>query len=111
MWKYHVAPIDYNWELLPSVADVASQLARSDAGEISGDGSCGLPSCKEFLDAWKTAKEEAETMGWEGDIRTGPVVFFLPSDNQFQFGFAFKQDNNGSTFVISPQELPHLKSS
>jgi hypothetical protein len=26
-------------------------------------------------------------------------------------GFVFKQDNDGTTFVVSPVELPHLDSS
>ncbi|MBV7459475.1 MULTISPECIES: hypothetical protein [unclassified Acidovorax] len=109
MWTYEIAPIDFRWELLQSVADVAAQLARADAEALSGEGDSGLPSCEEFLDAWVKAKQSAEASGWDGDIRTGPVVFWLPSADRFEYGFAFKQDNNGNTFVISPQELPHLE--
>jgi hypothetical protein len=29
--------------------------------------------------------------------------------HSFEFGLAWKQDNNGTTFVLSPIELPHLK--
>ena len=27
---------------------------------------------------------------------------------EFSFGFVLKQDNNGTTFVVSPVPLPHL---
>lgn len=110
MWTYEIAPIDFRWELLPSVADVAAQLARSDAEELSGNGTSDMPSCEEFLDSWIRAKQAAEAAGWDGDFRTGPVVFWLPSADRFEYGFAFKQDRNGNTYVISPQELPHLES-
>lgn len=110
MWIYEIAPIDTRWELLPSVADIASQLARADANELSGKGDCGFPSCDEFLGAWVEAKKLAEDSGWEGDCTRGPVVFWLPGDNVFDFGFAFKQDDNGTTFIISPKELPYLES-
>ena len=110
MWIYEITPIDSHWDLLPSVADVAAQLARSEAEELSGNGGCGLPSCEDFLNDWVKAKMQAEASGWEGDIRTGPVVFWLPSETIFEYGFVFKQDNNGTTFVISPKELPYLNS-
>lgn len=110
MWTYEIAPIDTRWELLPFVADVAAQLARADALELSGKGDSGFPSCDEFLDAWVKAKMLAETAGWQGDCTQGPVVFWLPGDTDFDFGFVFKQNDNGATFVVSPRELPYLES-
>ena len=50
--------------------------------------------------------------GWEGDVRdgTGIYVFAVPGEeSDTEVGFVFKQDNNGTTFVISPVELPHLR--
>jgi hypothetical protein len=51
--------------------------------------------------------------GWEGDIR-GPngtwMVSVVPDAeiNSSVLVFAVKQDNNGTTFVVSPYELPWL---
>lgn len=110
MYVYEIAPIDFCWEMLHSVEDVAAKLARADAAELTGKGGSGLPSCEHFLKTWTNAKFIAGEAGWEGDIRTGPAVFWLPGDTDFDFGFVFKQNNNGSTFVVSPRELPYLKS-
>jgi hypothetical protein len=50
--------------------------------------------------------------GWEGDIRhgSGPFVCPLPDgDCGSEYLIAWKQDNNGSTFIASPFCLPWLK--
>lgn len=110
MYVYEIAPIDFCWEMLHSVEDVAATLARSDAAELTGKGSCGLPNCDEFFARWEHAKIVAGEAGWAGDIRTGPAVFWIPCDSAFDYGFVFKQDTNGITYVVSPRELPHLDS-
>lgn len=53
----------------------------------------------------------ASKAGWEGDFSTYPRVLWLPepSSGQWAFGFAWKQHNNGTCFVVSPLELVHLK--
>lgn len=52
----------------------------------------------------KTLKE------WEGDIRNKEIyVFAVPDEMETSIGLVWKQDNNGTTFIISPVELPHLK--
>lgn len=109
MWTYEIPPVDACWELLPSVADIAAKLARADAEELSGKGNCGFPSCEEFLDHWVKAKILAESAGWEGDFSKGPVVLWFPNGWRFDYGFAFKHSNNGDTYVVSPVELPYLK--
>lgn len=57
------------------------------------------------------AKRLATLKGWEGDMREGPYVFALPPSDgycNFDVGIAFKQDNNGQTYVTSPRPLPWL---
>lgn len=58
-----------------------------------------------------SAKEIAHEMGWEGDMREGPYVSVLPDGEggRSLFLVGFKQDNNGTTFIGSEVELPHLK--
>ena len=46
---------------------------------------------------------------WEGDIIQGIYVFAVPSgDLALDFGYIWKQSNNGNTFVISPVEIKKL---
>ena len=53
-------------------------------------------------------------LGWEGDIRkgSGPFISLIPSKDgcSGEIIIAWKQDNNGQTFVASPYALPWLAS-
>lgn len=110
MWVYHVAPIDFGWEHLPTVADVAGRLGAATAvASAMKPGSRESLEVSEFLHAWQIARDLASTAGWEGDFRDDPVVFWVPSDDGFRFGFVIKQDNNGSTFVVTPFQMPWLE--
>lgn len=56
----------------------------------------------------------ARTAGWEGDIRQGPYFSALPPashDNHCYAAImmAFKQDNNGQTFIATPYALPWIE--
>jgi hypothetical protein len=54
----------------------------------------------------------AAKVGWEGDMRDGPYVAGLPkpaSGRDGQVMVAWKQDNNGDTFIVSPLRLPWLE--
>lgn len=53
----------------------------------------------------RLAKEE---LSWNGDVREGPYVMALPGDTACELVVAWKHDNNGDTFIISPVELPWL---
>lgn len=47
---------------------------------------------------------------WDGDIRDKNLyVFALPDDGGTRLGLVWKQDDNGTTFVCSPVELPWLR--
>lgn len=52
-------------------------------------------------------------LGWEGDISAGPYFSALPDPEccGSLFMVAFKQSNNGETFVVSPFPLSYLLSS
>lgn len=108
-WKSScISPIDFRWEYLPTVEEVASKFAYADAeAAVHGDADGG-DELTSFLAAFEAAKKLASAGYWEGDYRNPPVVFFLPTELEFQYAFAWKQDNNGSTFVVSPVALPWL---
>lgn len=110
-YVYELSPIDHGWENLKTVEETVTYIRsieeNAKAVEPLGD---ITPTSSEFLEAWEHAQEEAREYNWEGDFRHAPKVFWLPhSDNYFAFGFVFKQDNNGTTFVVSPVDLPHLE--
>lgn len=112
-WYVHsCSAIDYNWDCLPSVAETARYLGGHSAALETQDPTVD-PFAKDidgFLADWKSAQVAAASAGWEGDFARGPVVIWLPDERHatFVWAFAFKQRNNGQTYVISPFELAWL---
>lgn len=116
MYAYHLAPVDFGWEYLPSFLQASEIAARIDAennlhdrGPYTVDDH--LSNLRRLHMAFNEAREKAEAVGWEGDYREFPRVFMLPEPGGFEmlFAFVWKQDNNGSTFLVSPIELPAYK--
>lgn len=108
MRAYGIIPIDFGWEYLPTVEDIAHKFATNDA-TLKIEGVDYEPEMLPgFLERFALAKEAAIAEGWEGDFRGKARVFFLPGENDFHYGFVWKQDNNGTTFVVSPHSLPWL---
>lgn len=107
---YAIEPIDWTWEFLPTVEDIAVQFARHDATLAVHGYSFDAPMLPELLRRLDQAKAQARSRGWAGDYRTDatPRVFFVPGTGQFDYGFAWKQEDSGTTFVVSPVALAHL---
>jgi hypothetical protein len=65
-----------------------------------------------FYEAFRDkAMELARGLGWQGDIRDGPFIAGMPTfeiRHTSLFLVAWKQDDDGLTFVASPVELPWL---
>ena len=58
---------------------------------------------------WRVARQLGRRIGWEGDFR-GPISCPLPNgDCGGEYLIAWKQDNNGATFVASPFALLWLQ--
>lgn len=97
---YEIAPIDFGWERLKSVEQTLLEMfddetCESDIGRFAKD--------------WHKAKELAKKKGWDGDFRQQPAVFWMPwHELEMVYGFVFKQENNGITYVVSPVKLPWL---
>ncbi|MCA8313219.1 hypothetical protein LGN43_02905 [Burkholderia multivorans] len=108
-YTYEVLPIDFGWEHLLTVEETLKKIAVNDAKtKLHQADPEAHVSVDYFLAAWESAQDVARDSGWDGDFRHDPVVFWVPTEGDFSFGFAFKQDNNGTTYVVSPCELPHL---
>lgn len=82
---YAVTPIDFDWERL---------------------GPCTLNSVPE------SALAAARGLGWEGDVRGNDCGTFMlpdPDSNEFRQGYVWKQENNGTCFIVSPRPLAYLE--
>jgi hypothetical protein len=106
---YEIPPVDFGWKFLRTVEDTARNFGAEQAAAAARGQTMDGPSADEFLRSWESAKEAARASGWEGDFRQDPVVFWLPDDTDFKWGFVLKQDNNGTTYVVSPRELPSVE--
>lgn len=75
------------------------------------------PFVSDSMDAWADyvkfrdkAFELAPAVNWEGDIREGPYIVGFPYGSGGQrYAIAWKQDNNGETFIASPEIMPWIK--
>ena len=106
-YTYEIGPIDLGWENLKTVRETSTFLLEK--GLAAGRKNDIDPSeLQAFLKSWQSAKDAASEKGWEGDFRHEPVVMWIPNDTEFNYGFVFKQDNNGTTYVISPIEMSWL---
>lgn len=112
MWYvYSMEPIDFGWGQLQPVSKHLVYLATQESlAKLEGMQN-EEDSVDSFLAAFNEAKSLAFQAGWEGDFRGQACVFFLPQpgSGKFEYGFTWKQDNNGVTFVVSPFPLPWLE--
>jgi hypothetical protein len=99
IYAYTLSPIDIGWENLKTVKETLLFLFDT----------CS-PFFDKFASEWDHAKTLAKENGWDGDFRTDPAVFWIPTQElEFAYGFVFKQNNNGDTFIVSPRPLPWLE--
>jgi hypothetical protein len=108
LYVYETEPIDLGWRLLLSVDAMREILAKEESEFLHGVE--GYYSA-DFWAIWEQVQQVARSRGWDGTLRETPRVFFLPDPDpgEFACGFVWKQDNNGTTFVVSPKRLPWLE--
>ena len=104
MFLYVVEPID-QWSGWHKPDD----LFRPNTGTPLDD----VHSAEDWPPLWERAQRLGTAAGWEGDIRTGPLVTVLPNrpGNYYPGSvvIGWKQDNNGTTFIASENfKLPWL---
>jgi hypothetical protein len=114
MFAYSIGPIDYGWEHLPLVENVMARMYHDHLKNVVRFGEdIEHANPADIVVAFVKARELARKIGWEGDFRDDatPRVFWVPNEQDFKFdyGFVWKQDNNGQTFVISPVRMMHLE--
>ena len=109
MHTYLISPIDFAWEHLKTVEETARELGAKEAAMAASERIGPLTKTSTFLDDWTEAQRLATANGWEGDFKNDPAVFWIPCDGEFRYGFAIKQNNNGSTFVVTPIRMAWLE--
>lgn len=100
IYVYRVDPID-DFHLWMSPDDLLSKFEKED-----------FRSRWEYDEVLDMARAGARLIGWEGDMRDGPFVSVLPPGGSgvgSPFLIAWKQNNNGTSFVTSPYALPWLE--
>lgn len=103
---YKIAPIDHGWHYLKTVNETA-RLLDGNWAEAEIDGLVAdQPTVEAFLAAYRFARDAAIAYGYDGINRQEPVVFWLPDAAVFSYGFVFKSDIGGVTYVVSPNPLP-----
>ena len=101
-YYYELPPIDIGWAyfMTPEFVEEASYLEFTDDERAL---------IKRF---YALALRKGRQHAWEGDFKTyGRAKFFaLPNaDHCVSYGVVWKQNNNGTTFLASMQELAWLK--
>ena len=108
---YVIPPIDFGWEHLPTVQDTLKAIKRDEDIRADGGELYDLAYRSEkFSKDWEEAVTVAKSMGMSSDFRQEPSVFWMPSELQMEYGFVFKEDSNGTTYVVSQLEMPWLQS-
>lgn len=105
MYAYDVGIIDF-WNGWTTESQYFDWLEEQESDGFSA----GTRSEYEALRS--EAFELARKIGWEGDVVQGPFVGGIPTGISGQDGrimIAWKQHNNGITFVVSPIHLPWLE--
>lgn len=111
MYAYHISPMDFGWYRMPTIKQTVQTILANCSDDLMGFEE-DARSIIRLLELYELALDRAKMVGWEGDFRseTQPRVVLLPAENEPITIFVWKQDNNGSTFVVSPIPLPHLQS-
>lgn len=117
VYVYATNPIDFwcGWQLVseackipPHIRDLLDPQANLD--DDHQNDSQDYISIFDVAKFFEAAKWTARKIGWEGDVAWGPYISMLPhNESDCLFMLAWKQSNNGTTFIASPFDLPWLK--
>jgi len=110
-WNLYVLPpIDFGLEHLRSAEETLKTFKHDEANLKKSDFKYDLAyRSKNFEMDWGNAKLLAEELGMSSALKEVPAVFWVPDDGQLTYSFVFKGQDNGTTYVVSPVELPWLK--
>ena len=103
MYYYETSSVDYFFGML-TFDEFCSQVQKE------------TEDCEQIIGYTQDKLKEAEeyfrfNSMWEGDIKSGPVIFAIPDPDcaSYREGFVWKQHNNGTSFIASPCPIPWLE--
>jgi len=104
-YVYSASPIDWWQGWIDLSKHELSDFATNDEDDF------GINFATEATDFLDHAKRRAADQGWEGDIIQGPFLSAMPDpdNNCSRFVVAWKQYNNGTTWIASELPLPYLR--
>ncbi len=106
---YVITPIDFGWDHLPTVDDTLKMIKRDEDRHKEGHEDYDLAyESGKFSKDWDEALSAAQAMGMSSDLRQDPSVLWLPDELMMRYSFVFKEDGNGTTYVVSHIEMPWL---
>lgn len=108
---YSIAPVD-NWIGWDTYEEFVAKLAQQGHGAEDGRMYVRMECALIEVDKlYAQAATMARNIGWEGDHSVGPCFSVLPLPNDYDVApiVAWKQSNNGATFVMSAFPLPYLE--
>lgn len=108
LYAYHISPMDFGWSLMSTTQQFMRTLLDYASPEISPKRVAS--NLADFGRFCEEALEAGDKVGWEGDFRGSetPRVMVLPGEVYPYLALIWKQDNNGSTFVVSEVPMPWL---
>ena len=111
LYAYRVETIEITWDNLTSCDDYRKKLAIAYSAEED------RPTREEHLSAlvkfesfFKSALEAARRIGSEGNFLVAPHIGFLPGNARMCAYLVWRDDDHGSTFIVSPIEMRWLTS-
>jgi len=112
-YVYTCTPIDWDWDLLPSLDQIlnAEHGYYRDSEDDSDDSSDVAKHKQRLREDYRRAELLLSRHSyWEGDVSVARAVM-LPYPEEFGFAvgaWVIKQENNGTTFIISRIPMPWL---
>ena len=98
-YNYAIPPIDFYWSKLKSPCEVIREMTH-DFNKVD--------ELSRFIKDLSSAMEAFKSMGWQSTVMSDGV-FYVPFEDEFHYGFALKESDNGTTYIASPIPFPHLE--
>ena len=105
-YNYAILPIDFYWSKLKSPGEVLREMT-CDVREMTCDDR-EIDELGYFLKDLTTAMDAFRSMGWRSTV-VNEGVFYVPFEDEFRYGFALKESDNGTTYIASPIPFPHYE--
>lgn len=107
MWYVYRMPGRFvGWDLTHTVEQFLTAMHDDMDGEVSN--SVIVHRGKEFLADLAVAQSTAKRVGWDGTVIGAVRVFTVAQFQGITYGFVWKQNHLGTTFVASPETLAYM---